>query len=307
MLWWNHHWIFLQFRTQFLWSRIVSFICWSPVWLDGMSHCQAHTGEAHCILAYRWGFRSLKDNCSGNQNNSSLLPCLKRSSFFSRLKFIWMDVSSQTRHVCWANWILPGNRLEGGSEARLCERIQEVAGVLLLWTEDPHTQLRARGSLGPGEEVEKMSPPLLHSGVETGVRFTMKEPLEWEKRLNAIGRASPLCDEVSRARGSGWCQSHPASAEGVTQQDSQLPQLGTVTPHLGWITVLKCTSEPALPAHWRDDGSIAHECVPISATEMRAMATSTSGISASQPVNSGSYWPSGSKDRKRSNHRCEGR
>lgn len=193
MLWWNHHWIFLQFRTQFLWSRIVSFICWSPVWLDGMSHCQAHTGEAHCILAYRWGFRSLKDNCSGNQNNSSLLPCLKRSSFFSRLKFIWMDVSSQTHDVCWANWILPGNRLEGGSEARLCERIQEVAGVLLLWTEDPHTQLRARGSLGPGEEVEKMSPPLLHSGVETGMCFTMKEPLEWEKRLNAIGRASPLC------------------------------------------------------------------------------------------------------------------
>ena len=103
-----------------------------------------------------------------------------------------MDISSQTCDVCWANWILPGNRLEGGSEARLCEPIQEVAGVLLLGTEDPRTQLRARGSLGPGEEVAKISPPLLRSGVETGVRATMKEPVEWGKRLNAVGKGSPL-------------------------------------------------------------------------------------------------------------------
>lgn len=84
-------------------SRIVSFICnLLSDWM-GWSHCQAHTGEAHCILAYRWGFCSLKDNCS---ETKQFIPitCLKKKQLFSRLKFIWMDVSSQTHDVCWANW-----------------------------------------------------------------------------------------------------------------------------------------------------------------------------------------------------------
>lgn len=66
--------------------------------------------------------------------------------------------------------------------------------------------------------------------------------------------------------GRGRCQFHPASAEGVTGQRGQLPQLEAVIPHLDFITLPKCSFELALPAHWRDRSIPASVC---SALEQR--------------------------------------
>lgn len=107
------------------------------------------------------------------------------------LRFIWIDISSQMSDVYWANWILPGDHLEGRSEASLCACIQEVTEALLLRTADYHTQSRAWLIWVQVSKSRKWAPMRM----KTGVRFTKEEPLGWKKGwIQLVEAHLSVCD-----------------------------------------------------------------------------------------------------------------
>lgn len=150
-----------------------------------------------------------------------------------------------------------------------------------------------------------MSPKAnVHFSIKIGLRFTKKNFQSGKE--TAFGCQSLTLPFVTGASQQGlrrwlmakgdinfigfWRGVGHGGGEGI-RQCSQLPQLETVIPHLDFIIPLKCSSELALSAHWRDR-SIPSECAPAPAAEMWPTATSISGISASQPVKCRSCWPS---------------
>lgn len=108
---------------------------------------------------------------------------------------------------------------------------------------------------------ENEPPSNVHFSVETVLHFTQKEPSEWKRGWIQSSEPCPtVCDRGQQgprvAGGRGWCEFHPASAGGMIRQCSQLPQLEVVFPHLDFITLLKRSSELALPGHGRDGSTL---------------------------------------------------